>query len=94
MSLAVGLARKQRLELAPLALGFQRAQLREALVLAGFVAFHLAEFDQRRGVVEFALQLGERPQPVFQHRALAHQLLRGLGIVPEVGVFGLGVEFG
>ena len=26
--------------------------------------------------------------------ALAHDLLRGLGIVPEVGILGLGVQFG
>ena len=68
--------------------------MREALVLGRGVALHLAELDQRDGVVEIALDLGERAEPVLQHRALAHQLLRGVGIVPEVRVFGLGVQFG
>ena len=91
---AVGLARQQRLELAALALGLQRPELRQALVLGPGVALLLAEFDQRRRVVELALDLGLRAEPVLQHRALAHQLLRRLGIVPEVRVFGLGVQFG
>ena len=94
MSLRVGLAREQRLELAALALGFQRLQRREALGLGRFVALGLAEFDQRRRVVEVALDLGERAQPVLEQRALAHHLLRGVGVVPEGGVFGFGVEFG
>ena len=91
---AVGFARQQRLELTPLALGLQRPELRETLVLGLGIAFRFAEFDERRGVVEIALDLGDRPQPILQHRALAHQLLRGFGIVPEVRVLGFGVEFG
>ena len=91
---AVRLARQQRLQLAPLALRLQPPKLCETLVLGLGIAFHLAEFDQRRGVVEVALDLGYRPEPILQHRPLAHQLLRGLGIVPEIGVLGFGVEFG
>ena len=90
----VGLARQQRLELAALALRLQRLQRARPSALGRRVALGLAEFDQRRRVVEVALNLGERAQPVLEHRALAHQLLRGFGIVPEVGVFGFGVEFG
>ncbi len=56
---AVGLARQQRFELALLALGLQRAQRREPLLLGGVVALGLAEFDQRRPVLELALELGD-----------------------------------
>ena len=89
----VGLARKQRLELAALAFGFQRPEGRDPLGFGGFIAFGLAELDQRRRIVEIALDLGERAQPVLQHRALAHHLFGGLGIGPEVGIFGFRVEF-
>ena len=91
---AVGLARQQRLELAPLAFRLQRPELRQALVLGLGIALLLAEFDQRRRVVELALDLGERAQPILQHRPLAHHLLRGVGLGPELGVFGFGVQFG
>src|SRR5277367_4875013 len=50
--LSVRLARQQRLQLAPLALDFQGAQLRKAFVLGLGVAFRFPELDQRRGVVE------------------------------------------
>ena len=91
---AVRFTRQQRLQLTPLALGLQRPELRETLVLGLGIAFHFAEVDERRGVVEIALDLGDRPQPILQRRALAHQLLRGFGIVPEVRVLGFGVELG
>ena len=90
----VRLARQQRLELAPLTLGFQRLQRRDALGLGRFVPLGFAEFDQRRRVLELALDLGERPQPVLERGALAHQLLGGLGVVPEGGVLGFRIEFG
>ena len=91
---AVGLAGQQRLELAAVALGLQRLQRAQALGLGRFVALGLAEFDQRRSVLEVAGNLGERTEPVLEHCALAHQLLRGLGVVPEARIFGFGVEFG
>jgi hypothetical protein len=91
---AVGLARQQRLEFAALAFRLQRPELRQTFVLGLGVALLLAEFDQRRRVVELALDLGDRPQPILQHRALAHHLLRGVRMVPEIWVFGFGVQFG
>ena len=90
----VGFARQQRLELAPFPLGFQRLQRRDPLGFGRRIAFHLAELDQRPRVVELAIDLGERPQPVLEHRALAHDLLRRLGVVPETWVFRPGVELG
>ena len=64
---AVRLAREQRLELAALALGLQRLQGRHALGLGRRVALGLAELDQRRRVLEVALDLGERAQPLLEH---------------------------
>ncbi len=90
----VRLARQQRLELAPLALGLERLQRRDALGLGRLVALGLAEFDQRRRVVELALDLRQRAEPVLQHRALAHELLGGFRVVPETGLFGFRVQFG
>ena len=90
----VGLARQQRLELAALAFALERLELGEALRLRFRVAFHLAELDQRRGVGKVALDLGERAEAVLQQGALAHQLLRGVGIAPQPRVFRLGVELG
>jgi hypothetical protein len=40
------------------------------------------------------LDLGERAEPILQHRPLAHHLLGGVGIVPEIWIFGFGVQFG
>ena len=90
----VGFARQQRLHLAALAFGFQRLELGEPFRFGRGVAFGLAELDQRRRVVEVALDLGERAEAVFQHGAFAHQLLRGLRIAPQRRVFGFGVQFG
>ena len=53
----VGLARKQRFELAPFALGFQRLEGCDSLGFGRRVAFGFAELDQRRRVVEIALDL-------------------------------------
>ncbi len=91
---AVGLARQQRLELAAFALDLQRAKRGEAFGLGRGVVFHLAEFDERDGVFEIAVDLLDAAEPVFEHGALAHQLLRGFRVVPEARVFGFGVEFG
>ena len=75
----VRLARQQRLELAPFALRFQCAQRGEALVLGLGVALGLAEFDERRRVVELALDLGERASrpPAGCARASASARPRG-----------------
>ena len=90
---AVRLARQQRLELAALALGLQCLEEIDAFLLGRRIPLHFAEFDKRHGVVKLALDFGERTDPVFQHRAFAHQLLRGFGVVPEIGIFGFGVQF-
>ena len=91
---AVGLAREQGLDLlAPRLLG-ELAQRRLALLDGGLVVLRLAQLDQRDGVVEVALEplvAGDRP---LQRLALAHDLLRRLRVVPEVGVLGALVQLG
>jgi hypothetical protein len=91
---AVRLARQQRLDLAAFAFDLEGAKLGEAFGLGFGVAFDLAEFDEGHRVVKLALHLGERAEAILQHRTLAHQLLRGVGVVPEARVFRLCVEFG
>ena len=90
----VRLARQQRLELPPLALGLERLQGGDAFGLGGFVALGLAELDERRRVVEVALDLRELAEPVLQRRPLAHELLGGLRVVPETRLFGFRVQLG
>ena len=90
----VGLAREQSFELAPFTLGLERFESGNSLAFSRLVAFGLSEFDQGPRVIEIALDLHKRAQPVFQHRALAHHLLGEIGIGPEIGVFGFRVEFG
>ena len=80
--------------MAPFAFGLERLENGYSLGFSRLVAFGFSELDQRRRVVEVALDLLERAQPVFQHRALAHHLLGEFGIGPEIGIFGFRVEFG
>ena len=90
----VGFARQQRLDLPALGLDLDRLELVDAFLLGGGIAFHLAEFDESDGVFEIALELASsEPSRSSSVGALAHQLLREFGIVPEIGVFGFGVQF-
>jgi hypothetical protein len=90
----VGFARKHRLHLLPARLRGKLAQPRLPLLDGGGIAFRLAKLDQRDGIVELALELlvaGNRP---LQRLALAHDLLGGLRIAPEVGVLGPLIQLG
>mmetsp|Transcript_27375 Transcript_27375/g.50282 ORF Transcript_27375/g.50282 Transcript_27375/m.50282 type:complete len:415 (+) Transcript_27375:288-1532(+) len=58
-----------------------------------FVLFHLAQFDQLDIVGHLLLDAVMGLHRVDQHLAIAHQLLRGLWIIPQVGVLDAGVEF-
>ena len=91
---AVGLAGQQRLELAPRdlllqvlerVLGFRD----DAGIILGF-----AELDHLDIVLELALDLADAGQRILQRGALLHQLLRLLGVVPEIGVFRELVQLG
>ena len=88
----IGLAREQRLELAPRRLGLERLERclgvgDRLLVLLGF-----AELDHGDLVVELLLDAADGGELVLERGALLHQALGALLIVPEVGVFGLLVE--
>ncbi len=93
MSLASASPDSSASSCAPLAFDLQRLQRRDPFVLGRCVALRLAEFDQGYGVVEVALDFGERTQPILQRRPLAHERLRGLGVVPEAGILGFCVQF-
>ena len=88
----IGLARQQRLELAP---GNLRTELLERrlglgddlLVLLGF-----AELDHGELVVELALDAADGGELVLERGALLHHALGALLVVPEVGILGLPVE--
>ena len=54
----------------------------------------LAELDHGELVVEIALDLADRAEPVLERVALLHGALRFGAVVPEIGVFGLLVQLG
>jgi hypothetical protein len=56
------------------------------------ILFHLAELDQRERVLDVAFELGDSLDLRLELGAFAHQLLRVLGVVPEVGAFGKRVQ--
>jgi hypothetical protein len=56
--------------------------------------FRLGELDQRDRVQKFTFETIERAKPFLELGTLAHDFLRGFGIVPKVGIFSLGVQFG
>jgi len=88
----IRLARQQSLDLPALGLGFDGFQQVDALLRGGFVALHLAEFDKRDGVFQLALEFLERAEPVSSSVRSRISFWR-VGVVPEVRVFGLGVQF-
>ncbi len=91
---AVGLAAQQRLELAArdvLLQGFQRGL---GFRHHAFIVLGLAEFDHADIVFELALDLADAAKRILQRGSLLHQLLRFLGIVPEIGIFGELVQLG
>ena len=90
----VGLARQQRFELAPRGFGLEPLERAfgfgdDALILLG-----LAEFDHADVIVELALDPADGVELVLERVALLHHALGACGVVPEVGVFGLRVQFG
>ncbi len=91
---AVGLARQQGFQLAAgdfLLQVFKRSLGLgdDALVVLGF-----AEFDHADIFFQFALDLADAIERILQRGPLLHQLLRLLGVVPEIGIFGELVQLG
>ena len=91
---AVGLARQQRFQLAPRDFLLQRLQRVLGLGHHACIVLGFAEFDHADIVLELALDLADASERILQRGALLHQLLRLLGIVPEIGVFGELVQLG
>jgi hypothetical protein len=58
------------------------------------VVLGVAEFDQFDGLLDFALDAPIALNRALQLVALAQDLLGGRGVVPELGVFRLGVQLG
>ena len=88
----VGLARQQGLQFRP---GGPRLELLQgALGLAGDigVVLGLGHFQEFQVIGELAFEGIDLVQARFQVRALAHHRLGVFGIVPQVGVFGPGVQ--
>ena len=54
----------------------------------------LAEFDHGDLVVELALHPADGVELIVERGALLHHALGARGVIPESGVFGLGVELG
>ena len=90
----IGLAGQQCLELAARRLGLQAIE--RGLRLGDYrrILLGLAELDHGELVVEIALDLADRAEPVLERVALLHGALRFGAVVPEIGVFGLLVQLG
>ena len=90
---AVGFARQQRFEFAARDFLFQVLQRGLGFGDNAAIVLGFAEFDHADIVLEFALDLADAVERILQRGPLLHQLLRLLGIVPEIGGFGELVQF-
>ncbi len=91
---AVGLSRQQTFQLAPRRIRAQPIKRRFGLGDDSRFALGLAQFDQFERLVDLALDAPVAGNCVIEPGALAQQLLRRRGIVPQVRVFDLGVQLG
>jgi hypothetical protein len=92
--IGVGLAGKEAFELAPRRF---RAQPFERGLGVGddrSLALGFAELDQFQSVRELALDPPITGNRLVEPGALAQQLLRRRRIIPQTGIFGLGVQLG
>ena len=83
----IGLARQQRLELAPRHFLLEGLQRGFSLGDDARIALGFAELDHADVVFELLLDLADARERILQRGALLHQFLGFLGIVPEVGIF-------
>ena len=91
---AVRLARQQSLDAAPLRLVVEFAQRGFAFADRSVVVLRFAELDERYAVVEAALQIAIGIDRALELLALAHDLLRRLGIIPEARILRALVQLG
>ena len=85
----IGLAREQRLELAPRHLGLELPERVFGVADRLAVLLGFAQLDHGELVVELLLDAADGGELILERGALLHQLLRALLIVPERGVFRL-----
>jgi len=84
---AVGFAGQQAVDLARFDVVAQLGERFLRLVEHRLVAFGLGYFGKAKRVGEFAFDALVAPDEALEPSALAHQLLRARGIVPEIGRF-------
>jgi len=89
---AVGLAREQAFELALSNLLLQLLQCGLGLGDDARIALGLAQLDEPQLILELALDAAVAGDGVLELGALAQDGLRLGGLVPEIGVLGLGVQ--
>ncbi len=90
----IGLAGQQRLDLAAPGVRLQGVQLAEPFLSGSLVAFRLGKLDKRDRIQKFVFEMIERTKPILKCGALAHDVLRGFGIIPKIRIFRLGVQLG
>ena len=90
----VCLARQQAFEFAPGGVGAQPLERRLGLGDDPGFALGLSQFDQLERVGDLALDAAVARNRMVEPGALAQQLLRDAGIVPQARVLGLGVQLG
>jgi hypothetical protein len=91
---AVGFARKEGFNTAPLDVVVQTLETGLALRNGGLVALLLAKLYEGQIVVEVALKLPKFRERPLDLLALTHHLLGTLRVVPEVWIFGASVQVG
>jgi hypothetical protein len=89
---AVGLAGQQRLDFQLGDFGTEPFQLVFRVLHDRRIVFHLAHFDQLDGIRYGLLQPLDGGNAAFQVLPLAHDRLRLFRIVPQVRIFGAGVQ--
>ena len=90
--IGVGLARQQRLELAPRHLRPELSQRCLGLGHGVAVVLGLAELDHGELVVELLLDASDGAELILERGALLHHALGALLVVPEGGILRLPVE--
>ena len=90
--IGIGLAGEQRFELAPRHLGLERAQRLLGVVDHRLILLGFAKLDHADIVLKVALDPPDGAELILEVGALLHQALSALIVVPEIGIFGEGVQ--
>jgi hypothetical protein len=91
---AVGLAGEEALELASRRLGAQLFERRFGIGDDSRLALRLTHLDQLEGVGDFPLDPAVTADRLIELGALAQQLLRRSGIIPQPRILRVGVQLG